>query len=206
MGEDLCHDRLAEPLEAGLLVPSYEAYSFLHDRVQEAAYSSIAEERRAALHLEVGRRLQADRTRAAVEEKVFLIVSQLNRAAGLLRGAERENLARLDALAGRKAKASVAYAAARACFAQAVELQPPEAWGARHRETFSLHFDLAECDYLLGDFESAEARAGLLIGRARGRAEKAEVYALRMRSHQVAGRFAQALELAREGLELFGIR
>ncbi|MDB5050882.1 MAG: Signal transduction histidine kinase CheA [Fibrobacteres bacterium] len=205
--EEDCHDRLSETLAAGLVVSSFDTFAFLHDRVQEAAYSSIGEDQRPEWHLRIGRRLQENRSQEAIEEKVFLIVSQLNRGIKLIRDErEKENLLKLDTLAGRKAKASVAYDTARTCYSYAIELLPMGAWSLRYRECFSLHLELSECEFLLGNFDRAEELALMLLEKADSRSDRAAVYELRMRCHQLSGKFDKALALSMEGLALFGIK
>ena len=66
-----------------LIVRSEGAYKFVHDRVQEAAYSLIPEELRAEAHLRIGRLLVAHTPPERREEAIFEIVNQLNRGAAL---------------------------------------------------------------------------------------------------------------------------
>jgi serine/threonine protein kinase len=63
LGKDL-HDDLWEAVQAGLVFRSEGSYRFLHDRVQEAAYSLISEVARCRAHLQIGR-LLASRTEPA---------------------------------------------------------------------------------------------------------------------------------------------
>ncbi len=59
--EDEVHAALWEAVRLGLVERLPGAYRFAHDRVQEAAYSLIPEEQRAAAHLGIGRlRSRAD--------------------------------------------------------------------------------------------------------------------------------------------------
>ena len=48
------HQHLWEAVRTGLIFRSDDSYRFLHDRVQEAAYSMIPQELRAAAHLHIG--------------------------------------------------------------------------------------------------------------------------------------------------------
>src|SRR4029077_2963343 len=66
-GEEL-HSDLQEALRTGLVLHSEGAYRFLHDRVQEAAYSLIPEHLRAEAHLRIGRLLAEHTPREKREE------------------------------------------------------------------------------------------------------------------------------------------
>src|SRR6201987_3056746 len=107
------HDDMLEALMTGLVFQSDGTFSFLHDRVQEAAYSLIPEALRPEVHLRIGRLLATHTPPEKREEAIFEIVNQLNRGADLITARdEREQLAELNLTAGKRAKASAAYASA----------------------------------------------------------------------------------------------
>lgn len=197
---------LEEPLRAGFVVSASGALSFAHDRIQEAAYSLIAEPERAAMHLRVGRRLLERIDAAERDALIFELVQQLNRGVALIgEASEREFLSRLNATAGRRAKASAAYASAVAYLAQAIELLPPYAWEANYDDTFSLFLDCAECEYVLSRFEAADARFAVLSTHARSQYDRARVARLRIRMYLVGKRNEEGLGVGLDTLALFGV-
>jgi predicted ATPase len=108
---------LLEAVHAGLVLQHENAYKFLHDRIQQATYSLILDEHRADVHLRIGRVLLASMTADQLAEHLFDVANQLNRGAErLIDRDERAQVATIDLRAGRKAKASAAYASARVFF------------------------------------------------------------------------------------------
>lgn len=71
------HDNLRDAVRSGLIFRGEESYRFLHDRVQEAAYSLIPNDLRAKAHLRIGMLLAAHTPPAKRDETIFEIVNQL---------------------------------------------------------------------------------------------------------------------------------
>ena len=156
-------------------------YRFIHDRVQEAAYSLIPEASRAEAHLRIGRLLAAQTRPEKREEAIFEIVNQLNRGAALItEQEEREQLAELNLIAGKRAKGSTAYASALAYLSAGRALLPEAGWEQRYRLTFDLELNWAECEYLLGELASAEERLTMLSSRAQTAVDSAAVACVRI--------------------------
>ena len=181
--EDEVHGELWEAVRAGLIVRSEGSYRFLHDRVQEAAYSLIPEELRAEAHLRIGRLLAAHTPSEKQEEAIFEIVNQLNRGSHLItRRDERERLAELNLIAGRRAKASTAYASALNYLVAGAALLAEDAWERRHELIFALELHRAECEFLTGALADAEQRLTVLSARAATTIERAARHVLARRS------------------------
>src|SRR6185503_17640150 len=71
--------------------------------------------------------------------------------------------------------------------------------------SFSLHLALAECEYLSGRFEQADALFGLLASRATSPLERANIENIRMQLNMTQGRVADALRAGKAALRPFGI-
>ncbi|HWT07286.1 MAG TPA: serine/threonine-protein kinase PknK, partial [Xanthomonadales bacterium] len=158
---------LLEAVHAGLVFRHDNAYRFLHDRIQQAAYSLIQDEHRAGIHLRIGRALLASMTADQLAEHLFDVANQLNRGAERLVDAdEKAQVATIDLRAGRKAKASAAYASARGYFSAGMALLDETDWSSQHELMFSLRLERAECELLCGNLEKAEHLIVELLQRA----------------------------------------
>ncbi len=156
------------------------SYKFIHDRVQEAAYSLIPERLRAEAHLRVGRLLAAHTPAEKREEAIFEIVNQLNRGAALVISRdEREQLAEFNLLAGQRAKAATAYASALTYLNAGAALLVEDCWEHQHELIFQLELHRAECEFLTGA-PAAERRLNVLSTRAANMLERATVACLRV--------------------------
>ncbi|MGZ3292135.1 MAG: AAA family ATPase [Xanthobacteraceae bacterium] len=204
--EEEVHATFRDAARAGLVIRLQGAYLFAHDRVQEAAYALIPQASRPEMHLRIGRRLREASDGEPTAEHVFDIVAQLNRAVDSIADVgERRMLLRLNVLAGMKAKAGIAYAAARDYLGQAAALVAEDAWGRHYDETLQLYLALAECEYLIGRFDSADRLFELMLGNARSDLDRARIYSLRIKVYQASSRYDESVVLALEALQLFGV-
>src|SRR5262252_7170434 len=144
--EQQIHAALWDALRQQLIDRFDRSYKFVHDRVQEAAYALIPEKFRAEVHLTIGRLLLVQTPPEKRDEAIFEIVSQLNRGIALITPQdEREQLAELNLAAGKRAKASSAYASALAYLTAGAALLPEDAWERRQELAFELELHRADC-------------------------------------------------------------
>ena len=194
--EEAVHAALWEAVHAGLVLRQESAYAFLHDRIQQAAYSLTPEERRSDAHLRIGRALLTSMTADQLAEHLLDVANQFNRAAGrLIDRAEKAQVATINLRAGRRAKASAAYASACIYLAAGTALLDEIDWGGEYSLTFSLWLELAECEYLTGQLASAEARLSLLSTRARTIVDSAAVTCVRLNLYTILDRSDSAVEV-----------
>lgn len=204
--DEALDDDLGEALRASYLIRHNDSIRFSHDRIQEAAYSLLPAEDRPTEHLRIGRKLVAGFDPVEIEDEIFEIVGHFNLGADLISDPdERRQLCRWNALAGAKAKASAAFATARAFYAQAMDLLPPTAWDSDYDETLRLHLERTACELLLGNFQQVDDFFPLILDRARNNADRARTYRLLILRNQVAGRYGEAVTVALEALRMFGL-
>lgn len=193
-------------LAEGLLIAENGSYRFLHDRVQQAAYALIPEAELAGEHLNIGRRLLKNTRPADMEANIFDIVNQLNAGAMLMHDQEeRLGLAELNLMAGRKAKASTAHAAAVQFFTLAKSLLPADCWEAHYKLAFDLSFEQAECQWMAGEFDESMGQFSQLLERCHSTLEKAAIYRMQVELYTDKTELGRAVESGLEGLKLFGL-
>ena len=204
--EEATHAALSEAVHAGLVFREDGAYRFLHDRIQQAAYSLIADEQRADVHLRIGRALLASMTADELSEHLFDVANQFNRGvARLVDRGEKPQVAAIDLRAGRKAKASAAFESACLYLASGMAMLDERDWSSQYELMFSLRLERAECEFLTGNFDTAEQLIVELLQHGASKVDQAAVYHLKVLLHTVKSENAQAVASALTCLRLFGI-
>jgi PAS domain S-box-containing protein len=194
--EEKMHDHLWEAVRGGLVFRSENSYLFLHDRVQEAAYSLIPAELRSQAHLRIGRILANNTPRERLEETVFDIVNQLNRGSYLITDvSEREQAAELNLIAGRRAKSSAAFVSALKYLHAGSSLLSEKTWDCNYELIFSIESLLAECEVLTAEMAAAENRLTMLAQRARSLHDFAVVTRLQITLYTTLDRSDRAIEV-----------
>ena len=98
------------------------------------------------------------------EEAIFEIVNQLNRGSHLISSTEeREQVAELNLIAGRRAKSSTAYASALKYLRAGSALLTEETWKSNYELVFAIECVMAECELLTADMVAAENRLLMLV-------------------------------------------
>ncbi|QRK12231.1 AAA family ATPase [Archangium violaceum] len=198
---------LEEAIREGMLVRGGPGQCrFLHDRIQQAAHELIPEQERKAVHLRIGRMLLASLPPEEVREKIFDVVGQLNAAAELLGDTrERHRVARLNAEAGWKARASTAFRSAADFFAMAFTLIPGDPWETDPELAFKLQLDQAHSEFMSGNAAEARRLVETLRPRAQTREDKAAVYRLEGDILLAANEILDARTCLLEGLAQLGM-
>ncbi|MBE9185980.1 AAA family ATPase [Microcoleus sp. LEGE 07076] len=189
-------------------------YKFLHDRVQQAAYSLIPDQEKQATHVKIGQLLLNNTPPSEIEENVFDIVNQLNFGLEfIVEKATKYELAKLNLIAGKKAKASNAYEPAVRYLNVGLELiDPPQSsisagessWQTDYDLTLNLHVEAAEAEYLNTNFGRSQELADRVLQQAFTVLDKIKVYELQIQSYLSQNQMVEAIDTGLKALEILG--
>jgi predicted ATPase/signal transduction histidine kinase/tRNA A-37 threonylcarbamoyl transferase component Bud32 len=182
------------------------AYKFLHDRVQQAAYSLIPESQKQQTHLKIGKLLLEHTPAEEIEENIFEIVNQLNVGADFItEQAEKYRLARLNLIAGKKAKAATAYETAARQLRLGLELLREDSWETQYDLTFPLYAEAAAVEFLNINFERAKMLSEEALKHAKTLLEKVKVYEIQMQFYSQQNQMQVAFDIGLQVLGMLGV-
>ncbi|MEG3840306.1 AAA family ATPase [Microcoleus sp. herbarium14] len=185
---------------------AHATYKFLHDRVQQAAYSLIPDNQKQATHLAIGKLLLQKFSASEREEKLFDLVGHLNVGKELItQPIDREALAQLNLEAGRKARSSTAYAAANIYLQTGIELLTPQCWQTQYQLTLNLYVVATEIAYLNGDFDGMELLAAQVLQKAQTILDRVKIYEIQIAAQTAQSKVLETIAVARYALLQLGI-
>ncbi|MFN6564972.1 MAG: AAA family ATPase [Nostoc sp. ChiSLP01] len=181
-------------------------YKFIHDRVQQAAYSLIPDDQKTATHFKIGQLLRENLSELELEEKLFDIVGHLNLGIELItQPEERQALAKLNLQAGVKARNSTAYAAARVYLQTGIELLQTNCWQHQYELTLNLYVTGAEVAYLNGDLEGMEQQAAFVLQQVQTIFDKVKIYEIQIAAQMAQSQVLEAIAIGRNALSQLGV-
>ncbi|ALF56008.1 serine/threonine protein kinase [Nostoc piscinale CENA21] len=181
-------------------------YKFIHDRVQQAAYSLISESQKQETHLKIGLLLFNSIPVAEREDKIFQIVNQFNVALELITEKEqRDELAQMNFLAGRKALTSTAYTAAIKYLTTGITLLSSDSWQTQYELSLTLYETAAEAAYLAGEFEQMEQLIDVVLAQAKTLLEQVKVYEVKIQAYGAQNKALEAVNTALTVLQKLGV-
>ncbi|WDD36235.1 AAA family ATPase (plasmid) [Nostoc sp. UHCC 0926] len=184
-------------LDEDLLI---EEYKFLHDRVQQASYTLIDESQKQIAHLQIGRNLLGKTLPERLSDRLFEIVDHLNHGIELVaEQPERNEIARLNLIAGQKAKAAIAYSMAQKYLATARVWLAASSWQTNYDLTLELYLETTEVAYLCGDFEQVEYWVAIVLQSAKTILDIVKVYEVKIQTYIAQN---QLLEAINTGLQV----
>ncbi|NEQ43262.1 MAG: AAA family ATPase [Leptolyngbya sp. SIOISBB] len=175
--------------------PTAVNYRFLHDRIQQAAYSLIPEEQKKANHYYIGQLLLKGNSQAQ-EENIFDIVNNLNKGISIIDDYQQhQELVSLNLIAGQKAKQSAAYSESASYFEQAIELLGEKGWRDQYTIILEVYSELIDVQFLRGEFQVVDAIYTQTLEQLKTHVDAIAIYRAQISSYHAQGKIIEALEL-----------
>ncbi|TNE61088.1 MAG: GAF domain-containing protein, partial [Bacteroidetes bacterium] len=215
--------RLWEPLSHRFIIPLDDAYKtaetldsddayinvryqFAHDRVQQATYNMLSQGERLQMHHLIAQKLLQALSDNEVEERIFEVVNHYNTALSLVdQPREKSMICALNLRAAVKAKEAASFPVALNFFRIATELFEPDAWENDHERTARAYLDLAECEYICGEYDASDQLYSLILEKSDVPEFIARVYDIRLRQYAQQGRNKETLRLGATVLRKYGV-
>ena len=181
-------------------------YKFLHDRVQQAAYSLIPDDQKQATHLKIGELLLPNFYEVERGEEVFDIINHFIIGSELItQQEERTKLAKISLFAGQRAKLSTAYESGIKYFAFGLSFLPSNKWESAYELTFIVYLESIETEFLAGNFDRAEDLVKIGFRKAKSSLDRAKIIAIQLTHYQNKALYQKAIQVGIEGLRLLGL-
>ena len=221
---EVCTQNLQEAVRAGLVLPEYKpseailidgntgtegstgVYKFLHDRVQQAAYSLLTTEQSKQLHIRIGRLMLDSTPLEHLDEHVCEISDHMNRGRSMLKdAAERVRLSELNLRAARRTKSSVAYESALRYAMAGADLLGDEGWQKHYELMLSLNLEGAETAYLCSRYSDSEQLITSVLLHTGSLLDRVRAHEISIHSQISQNRYEEAMDEASGILNQLGV-
>ncbi|MCO4757709.1 MAG: diguanylate cyclase [Oceanospirillaceae bacterium] len=204
---DTAMDAILQPaLDMGLILrvesaqggPCNGVLSFLHDRVQQAAYTLLDKQERMQLHHRIGCMLldrSAGMNGDIADNRCFELVSHFNCALTLLTDQQCQQVMELNLQAAKKAKSTSAYKAAIEYLGYFFELAELSG-SVSESALFDAKLERLECLYLAGEYDCAEQLRPALEGFEGSTDQKARLHVVLITQYTRMGQLDKAISQA----------
>jgi predicted ATPase len=207
--EDIEH-LLNVSVEEGLLEEVDSAsgsYRWVHDKIQEAAFSLVGDNELTRLRSQVGDILVSQLGERELDGAIFVVVNLLNEGSVTSEGAKRLKLAEINLQAARKATEFAAFESAAKYTAKGIEMLPSNHWQDNFELALELYSTAAEAEGYIGDVEQIEAHCSEVLDQSKcSFSEKVRVYNVLMESIANRDRMSEAVDLCLDVLKQSGCK
>ena len=182
-------------------------YRFSHERIHHAAYSLISETERKLIHQHIGQHLLRIIPPEQRKKRIFDIVNQLNLGLELIYcQADRNELAKLNLMAGKIAKQSAAFEPAFVYLRTGIGLLGEDNWKSEYDMSLQLYTEAAEAAYLCAEYALMEEFVLCILERGRVLLDRAKAYEIRIEAYKAQYKLQEALETGLSILKDLGSR
>ena len=186
-------------LSTGLITQqngSDRVYSFVHDQIQEAAFSLLPADPR-QIFLYIGQKLWALYSKNELIENIFVVIHLLNYAKDLITDQEqRSKVAELFLLAGNRAITSTAFTQACEYLEAGINMLGENCWEFKYDLSLKLHDAAAKMCYCISNYTSLDIYIKAISKNAASALHTVQTYALQIRLYNDNRKFQDAFDTA----------
>lgn len=181
-------------------------YRFLHDRVQQAAYSLIEDDLKPITHYTIGKLLLQKTPPEAREDHIFELVNQLNYGVDFIESQkEQDELAELNWMACRKATFATAYASAQEYANQGIRFLGDDCWERQYTLSLGLYEIAAEVAAICGEFETLNRFIKAVISHSKTSLDQVGIYLVQIQALTIQNKFLEAVACGELILKQLGV-
>lgn len=181
-------------------------FKFSHDRIQQAVYFTIPNDKKSVFHLQIGRLLLKSYTENETQKHIFDIVNQLNFGENSFKDEdEKKQFAKLNIQAANKAKQSAAYFLSYKYLKIAGKLLVPNSWISDYNFTLKLFNKLAELAYLSGKYDEVDAHINNIIKNSKNILDSINAYKVLINIYRSQSKNKKAVDKGIEVLAKLGL-
>ncbi len=209
LGENVLQNILQQPLAEGFIISAASHYKFAHDRIQQTIYSLISEEDQKLYHLTIGKAMSAKLRDGDgdINEHIFDLVNHWNIGADTLTDQQEKNyVADLNLIAGRKARTSAAYQQALAYFEKGMALLAPDCWKNHYNFSLELYDEASEVAFLCGEMDTVEQLVATILKNARTTKDAIKAHEVTIQKLIAGNKQVEAINLGLSLLAQYKIR
>ncbi|ARV58391.1 hypothetical protein BZZ01_06835 [Nostocales cyanobacterium HT-58-2] len=118
---------------------------------------------------------------------------------------ERNEIAKLNLIAGQKAKAAIAYSMAKKYLARARVWLAASSWQTNYELSLDLYLETTEVEYLCGDFEQVEYWVAIIVQEAKNILDIVKAYEVKIQTDMAQSQPLKAIDTALQVLQQLGI-
>lgn len=191
--------------KAGMITYDVKEAFFSHDRIHQAIYSMVSDDKLPKIHLKIGKGMLEALSTDVQEERIFNIVFHWNQGVSEIRSSvDIIMIAKLNLQSARKAKENSAYIEAKNYTQKALNFLPMIRVKENYKLALEIYNEMSEITLLLGEHKESYAYTKGAMSTAETIEEKFEAFQVRVRIKIAESRLREAVDIACEYVELLG--
>ncbi|MGF1638547.1 MAG: AAA family ATPase [Cyclobacteriaceae bacterium] len=195
-----------EAAEAGFLERRKKQFRFTEIHIGEMIYDELSNEKRSNHHYTIAQLLQNRGLPNLSATQFLLMVTQYNQALNRVRQANNvQACAELNYMAGKYAKQDNALKRARIFFKTGADLLKEANVFDNPTKVFNIYMELAEVEYLLGEYDLAEMHLDYLLQLLHDFDNRITVFEFKITINNHLGRYRKAVRILAEALKTSGL-